>query len=235
MNDNAETFADFLTTEGSQAAVVWIAINLVLAAILGLWIGRFYVRYGTSLSNRRAFAKNFVLLTMTTALIITLIQANVALSLGMIGALSIVRFRSAIKEPEELAYLFLSIAVGMGLGANQASVTVGGLVVILLVLWCKARLDRKNPGQSEQNLFLTVTSERPDHVSIQALTKLLEDHCSLHRLKRLDRTSTSTEACFLIEPRGEDAVSVFETELRKLDDQATVTLLDTHGGLTGIG
>lgn len=236
MNDSAETFQNFLKTEVSQAHVVWIAINLVLAALLGLWIGRFYVRHGTSLSNRRAFAKNFVLLTMTTALIITLIQSNVALSLGMIGALSIVRFRSAIKEPEELAYLFLSIAVGMGLGANQRAVTIGGLAVILIVLWCKAKLDSKgDTGGSEQNLYVSVTSGRPDVVSAQALNQLLESCCSLHRLKRLDQTKSSTEACYLVEPKDANAMSQFEVEVRKLDDAVTVSLLDTRGGLMGTG
>lgn len=233
MNNGGETFADWLNTEVTEASVVWIAIYLILAAILGTAIGRFYVRYGTSLSNRQAFAKNFVLLTMTTTLIIALIQTNISLSLGMIGALSIVRFRSAIKEPEELAYLFLSIAVGLGLGAQQGVLTVGALLVILFVLWLKSRSTSKEAGRVEQNLYLTIASNQPSVVSVDALTNLLRNHCSLFRLKRMDRTGVSTEACYMVEPKDAQAISALETELRQLDADATLTLLDTHGGLLG--
>ena len=235
MNESAETFQNFLKTEVTQAHVVLIAINLVLAAAMGIWLGKFYVRYGTAISNRAAFARNFVLLTMTTALIITLIQKNVALSLGMIGALSIVRFRSAIKEPEELGYLFLSIAVGMGLGANQQLVTIGGLAVILFVLWIKARLDQSTPSGSQQNLFITVTTRRPDIINAQTLNGLLTQTCSLHRLKRIDQTKETTEACYLVEPKDGEGLSEFEAEIRRLDEAVTVSMLDTRGGLMGMG
>jgi hypothetical protein len=60
-----------------------------------------------------------MMITMTTMLIITIVKASLALSLGLVGALSIVRFRAAIKEPEELAYLFLAIAIGLDFGAGQ--------------------------------------------------------------------------------------------------------------------
>ena len=90
-----------------------LAISLITAAILGVLLGKAYVRFGTALSNRSQFARNFLLLTVTTTLIIGIVKSSLALSLGLVGALSIVRFRAAIKEPEELAFLFLSIAVGL--------------------------------------------------------------------------------------------------------------------------
>lgn len=231
MND-AETFQQFLKTEVTQAPVFFVVINLFLAALLGLWIGRVYIRYGTSLSNRRTFAHNFVLLTMTTMLIITLIQSNVALSLGMIGALSIVRFRSAIKEPEELAYLFLAIAVGLGLGANRGMITLGGLVAIVVVIWLKHKLDRRTKG-SEQNLYLTVTTNRPKQVTMQTIGALLDASCALHQLKRLDQTRDVTEACFLVEPRTPQSLQSFESSLREVDDDVTVSLLDFRAGMMG--
>ena len=66
---------------------------------------------------------------MTTMLIITVVKSSLALSLGLVGALSIVRFRAAIKEPEELAYLFLTIAIGLALGREPATVRTGGFRV----------------------------------------------------------------------------------------------------------
>ena len=71
---------------------------------------------------------------MATMLIITIVKSSLSLSLGLVGALSVVRFRTAIKEPEELSYAFLAIAVGIGLGANQILITILGSSIILLII-----------------------------------------------------------------------------------------------------
>ncbi|MCI0696355.1 DUF4956 domain-containing protein [candidate division KSB1 bacterium] len=91
----------------------------MFSAVLAYLLSLVYAQYGHALSNRKMFARNFVMITMTTMLIITIVKASLALSLGLVGALSIVRFRAAIKEPEELAYLFLAIGIGLGFGADQ--------------------------------------------------------------------------------------------------------------------
>ena len=75
-----------------------------------------------------------MILAVATTLIITIVKSSLALSLGLVGALSIVRFRAAIKDPEELTYLFLVIAIGLGLGANQPLLTVIGFLVAITVI-----------------------------------------------------------------------------------------------------
>ena len=112
-----ETFNEFLVSDTIQIPIYDFIINLILGAILSYLLNRLYVRYGRSLSNRNSFGENFMLITMTTMLIISIVKSSLALSLGLVGALSIVRFRAAIKEPEELAYLFL--AIGIGLDSEQ--------------------------------------------------------------------------------------------------------------------
>ena len=107
----------FLGNPGAFVSMPGFALNLLLAAVLAFLLGQAYMRFGQALSNRKIFARNFLILTLTTTLIISIIKSYVALSLGLVGALSIVRFRAAIKEPEELAYLFLAISIGLGLGA----------------------------------------------------------------------------------------------------------------------
>ena len=110
-----ESFEDFLSVSKVQIPIIWFIINLSLTAVLALILSQIYIRFGRSLSNRRMFSRNFLLITMTTMLIITIVKSSLALSLGLVGALSIIRFRAAIKEPEELAYLFLAISIGLGL------------------------------------------------------------------------------------------------------------------------
>ena len=124
-----KTFEEFLTTQSVKVPVGGLAFNLLLAAVLSLILGFVYARYGNSLSNRRAFARNFILVTMTTMLIITVVKSSLALSLGLVGALSIVRFRAAIKEPEELSYMFLAIAIGLGLTLIHSAVRTGPTTV----------------------------------------------------------------------------------------------------------
>jgi uncharacterized membrane protein YhiD involved in acid resistance len=197
-----------------------------LAAVLGFILGRVYVRFGTALSNRDLFARNFVLLTTTTMLIITIVKSSLALSLGLVGALSIIRFRAAIKEPEELSYLFLAIAVGLGLGADQALVTLVAFVVIVAILVAK-RLVRRS-GQ-HPNLYLTITTEAPQKVALPQLLATLQQHCSAASLKRFDETPGTTEASFVANFDSIAKVDACTQRLRALSESVKVSYLDERG------
>src|SRR3989344_2428931 len=123
MAGRLETFEQFLVNQQVSINYSYLVLALAVAALLSFILGKLYVKYGSSISNRKKFSSNFVLLSTTTTLIIMIVKSSLALSLGLVGALSIVRFRAAIKEPEELAFLFLVIAIGLGFGASQVLVT----------------------------------------------------------------------------------------------------------------
>lgn len=118
-------------------------ISLFLSLILSLIIGKVYIKKGKSLSNRRNLANIFPLLTITTTLIIAVIKSSLALSLGLVGALSIIRFRTPIKEPEELTYIFLSIAIGLGLGAEQYFATLIGTAFSVGAIFINHKISSK--------------------------------------------------------------------------------------------
>jgi uncharacterized membrane protein YhiD involved in acid resistance len=201
-------------------------VSLALAAVLGLVLGQAYVSFGQSLSNRRLFARNFLLLTVTTTLIISIVKSSLALSLGLVGALSIVRFRAAIKEPEELAFLFLAIGVGLGLGAGQALVTVVALIVILALVALRS-LVRRAPDQP--NLFLTVTSPGPGKLSARQILDVLTAAGAQATLKRYDETPDLLEASFRVEFKDISKLEVFSQQLRALSQQVKVSCLDDRG------
>ena len=119
--------------EPSTLVISQLLLNLIIAAIVSVIIKIHYRRYGSVITNREEFSNVFPFITLTTVLVISVVKSSLALSLGLVGALSIVRFRTPIKEPEELAYLFISIAAGLGFGANQ---TLPTLVSILFILIC---------------------------------------------------------------------------------------------------
>ena len=98
---------NFFINQNIQIDLQGFLLSLFCAAILSFLVQLFYIRYSTTLSNRKEFSKNFVILGVATCIVIMIVKSSLALSLGLVGALSIVRFRAAIKEPEELVYLFL--------------------------------------------------------------------------------------------------------------------------------
>lgn len=214
------------TTQGSTFDLGTFAVNLILAVVTSFILSRVYVYWGASLSNRRKFAANFMLVTVTTTFIILVVRSSVALSLGLVGALSIIRFRAAIKEPEELAYLFFAISLGIGLGDNQRMVTLLTLVVMILVLGL-ARLLRQS--QADVNLNLTVSSRNPHKVDMQQVMDALEKHCAKLRLMRYDENAEALEMSFVIEFRHTSDMNQARAALLELSDGLEISFMDNKG------
>ena len=107
-----------------------ILLSLVLAYIIKLT----YIRVSVSLNDKEHFSETFIPLAIITTLVITVIKFSLALSLGLVGALSIVRFRAAIKEPEELVYLFFIIGIGLANGANQFVISILATFITITIL-----------------------------------------------------------------------------------------------------
>ncbi|KGG25112.1 hypothetical protein EV09_0006 [Prochlorococcus marinus str. SS35] len=135
-------------------------------------------------------------MSMTTMVIITIVKSSLALSLGLVGALSIVRFRTAIKEPEELVYLFLSIAIGLGLGANQTIITIIGFIVIVSYLIVRSRY-MKRSEVSYMNLVITYPA--PNQEDFENIIEILSSYCSKLNLKRLSDNTGQLEAQLRLE------------------------------------
>jgi uncharacterized membrane protein YhiD involved in acid resistance len=224
-----QTFQDFLATQNVQVSIWGFMINLILAALLAYILSKVYTKYGTSLSNRKMFAQNFILLATTTMLIISIVKSSLALSLGLVGALSIVRFRAAIKEPEELAYLFLTIALGLGFGAGQTVITIAAFIFIIGIIWMKSVSHRK---EENQNLHLTIYSHSPEKLELDSIVEILNRHCSSVNLKRFDETKETSEIYFMVEFNSLDNLKNSKAELQKLSDSVKITFLDNKGILS---
>ena len=118
----------------TSVSILDMVIALILAFCLGLFIFLVYKKTFSGVMYSSNFGVTLIALTMITTLVILAVTSNVVLSLGMVGALSIVRFRTAIKEPLDIAFLFWSIAVGIVLAAGMIPLAVFGSVVIGVVL-----------------------------------------------------------------------------------------------------
>lgn len=202
------------------------AVNLVVAAVLAGVLSLSYVYFGQSLSNRRLFARNFLLLTLTTTLVISIVKSSLTLSLGLVGALSIVRFRAAIKEPEELAFLFLAIGIGLGLGAGQAVVTAIALVIILTLL---AIRHFTKPRVETPNLYVTVTAPGADRPSASTILAALVDAGASASLKRYEESPEQLEASFQVTFKKMDALETASRKLRELSAGVRISCLEERG------
>ena len=226
MNED-QGFKDFLTSQSVDIPVLNFIINIIIAGFLAYLLGLIYVKYGRSLSNRKSFANNFLLLTVATMLIITIVKSSLALSLGLVGALSIVRFRSAIKEPEELTYLFIAIAIGLGFGADQRLITLIGFVVITILIWIKHYSTKK--ASENQNLFLTIYNNGGNKIELNEIVSSLRKYCTMVNIKRFDETNNDLEASFLIELDNFDKLNDAKTSLLALNKEMKVSFLDNKG------
>ena len=170
MNPFLQQFQRSLQSEGIP--LLDFLINLVIATALSVILSWIYIRFGRSMSDKRTFARTFVPITLTTTIILAILQTNLVLSLGLVGALSIIRFRTAIKEPEELTYLFFCIAIGLGMGAGQRGITLVGFVFVASVMIIRgwSRL-----ADQQSNLYLTVTA--PSWVKFEQVADVLKAHC----------------------------------------------------------
>jgi len=123
-----------------------LALNILVAFALGLLIFVSYRLAYSGISYSRKFSTSLVMMTLVTTIVMTIISGNLALSLGMVGALSIVRFRTAVKDPRDTTYIFWTIAVGVACGVGQylAAAVGSAAVFVYMLIAGKVRFDGKN-------------------------------------------------------------------------------------------
>ena len=179
----------------SAVSITAAALNLLMGMVLSLLVAWYYEHYGQSLANRRKFAALLPVLTLTTALVITIVKSSLALSLGLVGALSIVRFRTAIKEPEELIFLFIAIAIGLGVGAEQRGLTVTGVALLLGYMAARMWITR---NQHSSSLYLDLFLEDSEASLLSQVNACLAEHTDVFDFRRLDSRADVLQLTYLV-------------------------------------
>ena len=140
--------------------IIDVIVNSIICIFLSLVLKYVFLDRSKTLSNRFQFSNLLPILALTVYLVISVVKSSLALSLGLVGALSIVRFRTPIKEPEELLYLFIAISIGLGLAANQAILTT--IVFSLLIILIYISSYKKNYKENDYNLIIEFKQENPN-------------------------------------------------------------------------
>lgn len=200
-------------------------LNIVGAAICAHILSLIYIRYGKTFSERRHFARNFTTLCLTTTMIITIIKSSLALSLGLVGALSIVRFRTAIKEPEELTFLFVTIGLGIGFGANQGIITLVMFVSIIGTMFLRSKV--KEPADVRGYGF-AFRSENDSRTSADQVFSIFAAHTDNYSLKRMERADGGIEVFIWASVKDLGVVDTIQRELVELDANAKVSVFNNE-------
>ena len=224
MDDKWSLFQKFLITQDVEISLTDLVINSILVLVMSLFLEFTYVKCGRTFSNRKMFAQNFYIIAFTTMLIISIVKSSLALSLGLVGALSIVRFRAAIKEPEELSYLFLAIAIGLGLGANQHLIVPAAFAIIMLMVWIKHWFFTIK--HQSQNLFLTVHFNANEAVNFGTVADKVKMVFRKVDLRRYDENKDGLEATFQVKSVEASDLDTCKQELEKLGAGLSMTYIN---------
>ena len=218
------TFSDIFKSSFLESVTEFspmdVLLGMVVALIVGLFIFVIYKKTFTGVMYSSGFALTLVGLALVTTLVIMAVTSNVVLSLGMVGALSIIRFRAAIKEPMEIVFLFWSIAVGIVIGAGMIPLAVIGSAIIGVVLLLFAnRKSRENP------YILVLNCD--DETAEQAALGLVKDAVSRYGVKTKTVSTDGIELTAELRTRNND--TAFVNRIMALPGVSNATLVSYNG------
>lgn len=211
------SFADRITS----ISIMDTFIALALALVLGLFIMQVYKKTFKGVMYSESFAVSLVGLSLITTVVILAVTSNVVLSLGMVGALSIVRFRSAIKEPIDIVYLFWSISVGIIIGAGLIPLAIIGSIFIGIVLILF--VNRKTAN----NPYILVINCEDDNAEKEALS-LISKSVGKYNVKS-KTVSPVSGIEMTVEISLKDNSTKFVNEVSKANGISNVVLVSYNG------
>ena len=207
---NYQTF-DFTTT----------LINFLFCIALSFIVKKFYLQYSTSLTGKQHIGNILTTLSLVVFLVISIVKSSIALSLGLVGALSIVRFRTPIKEPEELVYLFLAIGVGLGYAAGHTWLTTFVTLLILVTIYYWSF--NKKQSINEYNLIISWNNQK---ISLEQLSSNILKYVHSLKFNRIDKTSSNSTAVMSIVPKKISDIDKITSVIKKIDSKVEVSIYE---------
>jgi len=216
----------------NEIPLVELLLNLAIGMILAVVWAKVISKYSRIMVDTRQYMPMFLLLIPTMILIITIIKSSIALSLGLVGALSIVRFRTPIKDPEELLHIFVAIAIGLGLGANQALATIVASVVIIMG-YIPYQLFGK--GKPPNNFFAELiihNKEDGPRITLDEINNILQRNMPDVHVRRLHTSPNSIEIVIDLKEANALVTSNFENVLKDKNLDYQISLIENRRIIT---
>jgi len=221
MNDLID-ISELVTPSMTQLDLITTLFSFIMCILMSFIVRDFYIRRSFSLTGKMHIGSIIPVLSAIVFLVIVVVKSSLALSLGLVGALSIVRFRTPIKEPEELVYLFLAIAVGLGYAAGQILITTVLTLSILFVVYIWLS-NRKIIKTSEYNLVVKWTKS---DIMFEDISKEIIPVVQSLKLVRLDKTRSNSTSVMLVVPDEESPIDAIINKLYALDQDMKITFFE---------
>ena len=206
----------------AQLDLIPMLFSFSMCVLMSFIVRDFYIKRSFSLTGKMHIGSIIPILSAVVFLVIIVVKSSLALSLGLVGALSIVRFRTPIKEPEELVYLFLAIAIGLGYAAGQilATTIISLSILFMIYVWLS---NRKIAKTSEYNLVVKWTKMDIMFEDIlKDITPVVQDL----KLIRLDKSYSDNTSVMLVVPDDKSPVERIANRLHKLDKDMKITFFE---------
>lgn len=220
MKNFSDIFKSSFLESVTEFSAVDTLIGMVFALVIGLFIFLIYKKTFSGIMYSTGFAMALVGLSMVTTLVIMAVTSNVVLSLGMVGALSIVRFRAAIKEPMEIVFLFWSLAVGIIIGAGMIPLAVIGSVIIGIIFLL---FTSKKTQNMPYILIVNCEGEKAEKSALE----LIKSSVSKYIVK--SKTVNAAGIELTAEIRVKDTATDFVNRVNEVEGVSGVTLVTFNG------
>jgi hypothetical protein len=201
-----------------------IALRFLTALAAGLVIMWFYRKSYKGTGYSEGFVSSLLLLSLITALIMMVIGNNLARAFGLVGAMSIIRFRTAVKDTMDIIFIFFALAVGMAAGVGYYKLAIAGVFFIGATVYIISRLSISDPRKEE---FLLEFSYMPNGSAVPEYQSVLNKYCKSHKIiniKTPDPGTDTLDIAFYVKLRSRETSSDFIKNLRKSSGVQSVNL-----------
>ncbi|MBL4623532.1 MAG: DUF4956 domain-containing protein [Flavobacteriales bacterium] len=221
MND-ITNLSNFIQNQQSQLDLIPILFNFVICLLMAFIIRALYIRRSYSLTGEHHIASILPVLSAVVFSVIVVVKSSLALSLGLVGALSIVRFRTPIKEPEELVYLFMAISIGLGYGAGHTLITTCLTLLTLTVIF----IWLSNRSIIETTEYNFVIHWSKTELTFENIVETVAKSVDSLKLVRLDYKTDNNTAVLILVPNAETNFDIITNTLKKEDSSLTASFYE---------
>ena len=217
-----EGLQELLDLSSEQISLPFTLLNLFLCLIISMLLRSYYIHFSNSLTGKLHVGQIIPVLSSVVFLVIVIVKSSLALSLGLVGALSIVRFRTPIKEPEELVYLFLSISIGLGFGAGYPLIT--SVIVFLILLFNYFFIKQKKTIKTnEYNLIIEINNAE---LKFDKLIETISVFCDHIKFVRIDSEKKNHNIVLLISIKRDSSIDEILNQLQ--NKNTNVSLFESN-------
>lgn len=201
-----------------------VVLTSLLSFVLAVFIGWIYKITHRSTTYTQSYVHTLVIMAMVVAIIMLIIGSNIARAFTLVGALSIVRFRNAIKETRDVGFIFFAMAIGMACGTRFYSLAVVSTLLIGFLIWTMVRFDMFAKPLSSQLLRVRLPSDLPHAALFEGVFARYLHRYDLVAMETV-QAGMLTELVYSVELRQPAEAQAFMNELRTLNDNNKVVLI----------